>query len=66
MLGQTLTHDGAIAWLMLSQKGTYGLMSRMGVPSTMSAPPNVMLRPFTSTTSATLRPADAHTLIMQQ
>ena len=59
-----LTQGGAFAWLRLSQKGTYGLMSKMGDPSTMSAPPKVMLRPFTSTTWATLRPATMHHLVM--
>ncbi len=50
------THDGAWAAGTLSQNGTKGLMSNTGLPSTMSAPASVNVRPSTHTTRATLRP----------
>lgn len=39
-------------------------MSKTGDPSTMSAPPSMMLRPLTSTTCATLRPGKQHTSLL--
>lgn len=50
------TQAGAAAAGTLSQKGTNGLMSRTGLPSTMSAPASVSVRPSTHTTRATLSP----------
>jgi hypothetical protein len=56
---RTCTQSGATAPGTLSQKGTYGLMSSTGEPSTMSAPPSTSLLPLTSMMRAMDSPTGA-------